>query len=110
MTTTKLTNTPGFDTALAALIKRVRELDFMPVIASQLEFEAGGEFQIGDDTYEHDNASISVSYYDPSFPRVTLTFCEDLDNYESATGRTGFAGLMEDLLAVALEAGTTPSV
>ena len=96
----KTTNDGPFEVALAQLIKARDALDFDPVV-TDTDFDGGGEVQIGDMTWDHDNASLTVTYRNPEdTPGQKRTFYIDLESYQSTTsGRYGFAGLMEDLLS-----------
>lgn len=100
----------AYEDALALLIRENEELSFTPKI-TDITFDEGGDIQIGDMTWDHDNASITVSYTRGSddLPGNRFTYHVDLEYYnadsygESKGGRTGFAGFMDDLLRVAAE-------
>lgn len=97
-----------YEESLALLIKKNENLDFVPKIMST-DFNAGGEYQIGDMTWDYENASITVYYRDPAHtPGKTYKYTVDLGYYGSGIdmepgSKIGFAGFIEDLLRVAHE-------
>lgn len=103
-----------YEEALALLIRKNEKLDFVPVI-KKIEFDQGGDYQIGDMTWDHDNASITVTYGHPDgTPGRKMTYRVDFDDYhlylddgyQRDETKFGFAGFMNDLLEVATENGS----
>lgn len=86
-----------FKKALARLVRERNGLSYTPKITST-HFDSGGDVQIGDYTWDHDNASFIVRYRDPSkSPGGTYTDTIDLEYYEG-----GFGGFINDLLIAGL--------
>jgi len=99
---------PTCEEAFARLIQLREGLSYTPVVTA-IDVEDGGDYQLGEYTWDHDNASVTVTYRDPAGrPGKKQTLYIDLENYQAVgpdgedTGRSGFAGLIEDLLAAGI--------
>lgn len=99
--------------ALARLIQEKEQLDYFPVIKNT-NFDQGGDFQIGEMTWDHDNATFTVKYRDPRHtPGKTHEFRVDFETYNlyydgpsqanvrQHPSTIGFAGFLNELLEVA---------
>lgn len=91
-------NDSAYHQALGELIRRSEGLQDTAVIVS-VDYDAGGEYQIGDYTWDYDNASLTVRYRNlDNVAAGVQSFYIDLEYYEGPNGTSGFAGLMEELL------------
>lgn len=93
-----------YEDALALLIQKNENLDFIPVI-KKIEFDQGGDYQIGDMTWDHDNATITVTYRHPDgTPGKKYEYRIDFEfygvDYNDRTKPTGFGAFMQDLIEV----------
>ena len=87
-----------FEEALARLIKKEQNLDFEPVI-KRIDFSAGGDYQIGDYTWDHENTNLTVEFREPAgTPGRKYTHYLDLESYSG-----GFGGFMQAIINAARE-------
>jgi hypothetical protein len=81
----------AFNQALSRFVAEREGLDFKPEILST-DWQDGRDVQIGDYTWDHENAEFQVRYRDPDgHPSAVTTMSIDLESH-------GFGQLIQDIV------------